>query len=308
MRNASCLALVLVATAAISRPAAAQVPLCVDVEAPAGDVDGLRRLVADELARHASHQVVERDCRTSLRVQLFEAAGNLYLTAQIDREVPVRYEMKDRAELADRLTEGLSLVLHSDPVYLAEDIEHYSAVQRLGHSLGVRGRNTYRVEMFEAVGRSGTNAVFATGAAFAVTRGSGHWQVLARAYLAGWPVRASGTDRTLQVLTGADAGLTYEFLDLATWSPYVSLCAGLQFQRYAGRELATDAGPTYLNQFLVDVSARVGFRFFRANDFDLDLFVQGYLPLHPAKDVDGALFGDKGLYTPSLQLGLGVGF
>ena len=308
MRNASCLVLVLIATAAASRPAAAQVPLCVDVEAPASDLDGLRRLVATELARHASHEVVERDCRTNLRVQLFEAAGVLYLTGQVDREVPVRFEVKDRAELADRLTEGLSLVLHSDPVYLAEDIEHYSEVQRLAHSLGVGGHTLYRVEMFEAIGRSGTNPVFATGAAFAVTRGSGHWQVLARAYLGGWPTRASGTDRTLQLVTGADAGLTYEFLDLATWSPYVSLCAGIQFQRYAGREVAADPGLTYVNQFLVDVSARAGFRFFRANDFDLDVFVQGYLPLHLAKDADGALFGDKGLYTPSLQVGIGVGF
>jgi hypothetical protein len=58
----------------------------------------------------------------------------------------------------------------------------------------------------------------------------------------------------------------------------------------------------------VTLSARAGVKFLRTHDYDLDVFVQGYLPLFNTKDADGALFGEKGLYTPSLQMGIGVGF
>jgi hypothetical protein len=291
-------------------PAAAwaQVPLCLEVRAPAADLDGFRTLVRTELDRHPTHAVVEDDCRSLLHVALVETAGVRFLTAQIDQEVPVRFRVKDPADLGDRLTEAIKLALHNDPVYLAEDITHYSEVQRLGHSIGVRGRNTWRFEVFEAMSRGGSNVVFATGGAFAVTRGADHWQVLARLYLAGWPGRPAGMDRVLQVMTGADAGLAYEFLPRASWSPYLGACAGLQYLRYAGREGPTDATLSYINQFGVTVGARAGVRFFRFHDFDLDLFAQGYLPLFLTKDQDGALYGEKGLYTPALQMGLGVGF
>jgi len=302
------LPLIALAVALAPGAASAEVPLCLDVQAPARDIEGFRALVTSEVGRHPSHRVVDKDCRSSLRVELFETTGVLYLTAQVDREVPVRYVIKQRSDLADKLADGLSLVLHNDPVYLSEDITHYSAVQRMGHAIGKGGRNTWRLEVFEAMSRGGTNAVFAPGGAFALSRGSGNWQVLARLYLAGWPASTSGTDRALKVMTGADAGLTYEFLDLASWSPYVSVCAGLQYLRYAGREQATDKGLAYVNQFGVTLSARVGIRFLRTNDFDLDVFAQGYLPLFNTKDTDNALFGEKGLYTPALQMGLGVGF
>ena len=52
-------------------------------------------------------------------------------------------------------------------------------------------------------------------------------------------------------------------------------------------------------------SLRVGARFFRASDFDLDVFVAGYLPLFSTNDPDSLLMD---AYTPSAQLGLGVGF
>jgi hypothetical protein len=290
-----------------SAPAAAEVTLCVEVRAPAADVEGLRTLVRTEVERHPSHVVVEADCASSLHVELFDAAGVRYLTAQIDREIPVRYAVSDPSELADRLAEGLSLVLHNDPVYLAEDITHYSEAERLAHSIGVAGRSTWRVELIQMIAPGGGNAAFATGAGFSMTRGSGNWQVMARVYLGGWAMDPDGTDRTLQVFTGADAGLTYEFLDRASWTPYLSACGGLQFLRYAGREKPGDTGLAFVNQIGVDLSARAGFRFFRLNDFDLDVFVAGYLPLFKTKDVDGALFGD-GIYTPSLQIGVGVGF
>lgn len=290
------------------RRAAAEIPLCLDVRAPATEADGLRRLVRVEVDRHPSHRVVSSDCRSSLAVELFDAAGARYLTAQIDHEVPVRFVIKDPIELGERVSEAVKLCLHNDPVYLTEDITHYDKLQRLGHSIGVRGRTTFRMELFEAVSRAETNAVFSPGVAFGVTRGSGYWQVLGRGYLGGWPASAPRTERALQAIAGADGGLTFEPLEKAFASPYVSACLGVQYLRFVGREQPMDTRVAFVNHLGLSASARLGVRFFRWNHFDLDLFAQGYLPFFVTKDVDGSLFGEGGLYTPSLQLGLGVGF
>jgi len=53
---------------------------------------------------------------------------------------------------------------------------------------------------------------------------------------------------------------------------------------------------------------RVGVRFLRTHDFDFDVFAGGYLPLFNTDDPDRPLFGEGGLYTPSVQVGVGVGF
>ena len=52
-------------------------------------------------------------------------------------------------------------------------------------------------------------------------------------------------------------------------------------------------------------SGRIGMRFLRQHNFDFDVFAIGYLPLTNAQDVDSPL---PKSYTPSLQLGLGIGF
>jgi hypothetical protein len=65
----------------------------------------------------------------------------------------------------------------------------------------------------------------------------------------------------------------------------------------ASVETAIKVGPV--------LSARAGVRLFRATSFDLDLFVAGHLPLFKTSDPD-TLVIDR--YTPSLQIGVGVGF
>lgn len=308
-RAALLLALALaVFVVSLARSAAAEISICVEVRAPAADLAGLRRLVESEIARHPSHHQVESGCRSHLLVELFEAGGARYLTAQLEHEVPVRFALRDALDLGDRLTEAVKLVLHNDPVYLTEDITHYSKLQRLGHSIGALGRFHPRVEIFEAISRGGTNAVFAPGAAFMLARGSGNWEAFGRVYLGGWPVKPSGADRALQVTTGLDAGLTFELLENAFASPYFSAALGAQFLRYAGRAQATTERTSYLHRLGLTASLRAGVRLFRWSSFDLDLFAQGYLPLFLTRDADGAVFGENGLYTPSLQLGIGVGF
>lgn len=288
--------------------AEAAISLCVDVRAPAADLEGLRKLVRAEIGKHPSHHTVESDCRSSLAVELFDTMGARYLTAQIDREVPVRFAIKEPLDLGERVSDAVRLTLHNDPVYLTEDITHYNKLQRLGHSVGVHGRFAFRVEIFEALSRGGTNAVFAPGAAIGLTRGSGHWQVLGRAYFGGSPGAIPGTDRALQVITGLDGGLSFEVLEKAFASPYVAACAGAQFLRFGGREQANGARVDHVNHLGVTASLRLGVRMFRWHTFDLDVFTQGYLPLFITRDADGALFSDGGLYTPSVQAGIGVGF
>ncbi len=219
----------------------------------------------------------------------------------------MRFAIEAPVELKARLEEAIRLVLHNDPVYLAEDIAHLSAVQRFGQSIIVRGRFIFRMELFETISAGEQRGHGARAGPRPDARlGSlaGPRQVLWR----GSPTSVTGTDRALQAMAGVDGGLTYELFDKAVWSPYVSGCAGVSFVRYIGREQAQSAQVSHLNDIGATLSARVGVRFFRWYNFDLDLFAQGYLPLYITKDVDGALFSEAGLYTPSLQIGLGVGF
>jgi hypothetical protein len=294
----------------VAAPALAQVPLCVEVRAPEAEAAGIRKLVLSELARHPSHPVVESGCTSRLLVEVFEAAGTRYLTARIGEEVPVRYAVKDDRDVETRLVEALSLVLHNDPVYLSEDITHYSEWQRLLHSVGKRGRNAYRFEVFEAMSRDGNGPVFVPGGAFSVTRGSGSWQVMARVYAGGLPAGTEGDRRKLRAIAGADAGITYEFLEKASWSPYLAAAAGVQYMRFEGMvpDGAGGRARDSIDEIGAVVSGRAGVRFLRWHDFDIDLWVAGYLPLFNTNDPDSTLFGSSGLYTPSMQAGIGVGF
>jgi hypothetical protein len=292
-----------------TRAAVAAVPLCLEVTAPPDDLRSFDKLVRLEIDRHPSHRVVESDCQSHLRVELFDAAGVRFITAQIDKEIPARFSVKEAVDLAPRLEDAIRLVLHNDPASLVEDMDHLDAVQRFGQAIIIHGRTAYRLESFEAVSRSGTGIVTIPGLALGVTRGSGNLQVLGRLYGGGAPGDTAGTDQALQVMAGLDAGLTFELFDnKAMWTPYVSGCAGVQFVRYAGREHAADTFLTYVDDIGATLSARLGVRFFRGYDFDLDLFAQAYVPLFVTKDVDNGFFGAAGLYTPSVQLGLGVGF
>jgi hypothetical protein len=291
----------------LPRVARAEIPICAEVRAPAAERGGLEKLLKSEIARHPSHRLVESGCRATLVLELFEASGARYLTAQLDQEVPMRFPIRDAADLGDRVIDAVRLVLHNDPVYLTEDITHFSSLQRLGHSIGVAGRWQFRLEIFETISRA-PNAVFTPGLAVGATRGSGNWQVLGRLYGGGLPASVEGTSRMLQLDVGADVGLTYELFEKAFASPYLSGCLGGQFLRFAGRQKATDKSLLYQGRLGLTASARAGVRFFRWHAFDLDVFVQGYLPLFLTRDPDGLLFSDAGLYTPSLQAGVGVGF
>lgn len=289
---------------------AAQVPLCLVIERPAGDpaLEAFPRLVEEAVAHHRSHVLVEADCQALLRVELWRVEGVLHLTARVGQQVPVRYAVRSGDDLAERVQEAVALCLQNEPVYLAEDIAHLSFMERMGLSIGRRGRTAWRVEMFEVVSRA-PHAVFATGGALGMSRGSGHWQLLARAYAAGSADRARGEDRALRALAGAEVGLAWESHEREDWTFYAGLSLGLQYLRFEGRIGPADGGRLEaINEVTGALGARLGFRFLRTRGFDLDLFVLGHLPVTATHDEDVPLWGDSGLYTPSLQLGLGVGF
>lgn len=303
---------IVLALALLSPLAQAQIPLCLEVNASQDGQDDFAKLVQDEIGHHPTHKLVEAGCRTRLTVDLYSAQGSLYLTARVNREIPVRFIIRDKGELEPRLKRAISLALHNEPVYLAEDITHYSALQRAMHSVLKKGNNTYRMELMQNMTfvTGSADVAFASGGAFGVTRGSGHWQVMARVFAAGWPERVISERKVLRVMAGAEGGVIYEFSELGSSTFYVSAGAGVQFVRFEGLDPQDSKRTLPLNAFLISLNARMGVRFFRFYDFDFDLYAAASLPLHPTSDVDvdTHMFGEGGAWTPSIQLGLGVGF
>jgi hypothetical protein len=285
-------------------PGSAAVTLCVEVKAPdAAAGEGLKKLVLDEIGHHPSHAAAAERCASRLYVELFEAGGSSYLTARIDRGVPARFAVKDGADLAEAVSKALRLVLGSDPVHLAEDITHYSAVQRAAHSVLVRGHNVLRVEAYEAAALWGGGAAFAPGGAAAISRGADHWQVFSRVYFGGLPGAVPPDGRILRIHAGGDAGAVYELDALSSWTFYAGAGAGVQVLQMEGR--VDGGGLAARTDVGVAGFLRAGVRFLRVYDFDCDLFAAAHLPVFFAGDVDSRL---PQAWAPTVTAGLGIGF
>jgi hypothetical protein len=282
------------------------IPICVEVRSDeAKELAGLRKLVLDELGHHPRRRVVERDCESRLLIDHFRLAGQTYLTARINSEVPVRFSVA-RDTLAEKLTEALRLVLRHDPVFLQRDVRELSAIQRAAHSVLRRGHTFVRLELFQTIAGSDRGASFAPGGAITLARGADHFQVFARAYLAGLPGGVGPDQRALRIQTGGEGGVAYEVSARSSASFYFALAAGLQYLRYEGQASPTDRGSLEIADKLgFALSGRVGVRLFRIHNFDCDLFAEGFLPFFKTSDPDAQIV-DR--YTPSLQLGIGVGF
>jgi len=300
--------LLLVATAAW-----AQVPLCVQVEASGTDQEGLRALVLDEVAHHPTHRVVglgpdATGCQARLYVELFTLDDARFLTARAAGAVPLRYAVPDAEALDRRVREAVARVLGTDPVLLAEDVTRLSAFQRAARSILKEGHTRWRVELVEALIRSRPDPSFTTGVGFGVTRGSGHWLAAVRAYVTGNPQGPLAEQRVVRTLSGLDAGLTWEASDRGTWSFYAHAGLGVQLLDVVADPSPVTFGADHLLEVGGVLQSRVGVRFLRHTDADVDLFVAGYVPMYLTNDQDNPVYGEGGLYTPSLQVGLGVGF
>jgi hypothetical protein len=281
--------------------------LCVSVSSDAGfDARQLEQMVLAILGNHPKFRIATTDCDTALDVSLFRFGDRFALTIRTHGAVPLRYTCNNAVDIKERLEEGIATVLRSDPVYLQRNIAEYSRGARLSHDIVVTGHNIFRLEIIETVTRGEKGATFAPGGAFAFSRGSRHVRVFGRVAGFGLPGDVRNDEIRLQFGLGVDAGLTYEFSETAPASFYLSTGAGFGFQRFEG---SIDGRRHTANNVMVQVLLRAGVRVLRLNDFDLDLFVTGYLPLHPVGDPDSPLFGDnQKTWTPSLQCGIGVGF
>jgi hypothetical protein len=207
------------------------------------------------------------------------------------------------------LAEGVALALGNDPEHLMQSIEGSSGLERMRQSILEKGRNTYRLEAFETLARTDTGSAFSPGLGFGVQRGADHWQIHARAYLTYSPSGVANESRALRLGSGLDVGLAYEFSRRAMTSPYVGAGVGIGFLRFEGLVNATDRSSIdYVETLGALTNVRIGIRTLRFFDFDTDVFVAGYLPLFKTHRIDSELFGEKGAYTPFVQVGLGVGF
>lgn len=293
----------------VSAEAWASVALCLSVRSDVSGASGFESLVRSEVGKHKSHHLVDKGCDSRLNVESFETNGTRYLTVQLDGEVPERTAIKNPGELEPKLAEAVTAVLGSDPMHLASDPTRLSSIERAARSVLVRGMNTYRMELFETMMRTDKNIAFAPGLAVGFARGADQWQIHARLHFAGSPEEVRGTDRVLKIATGMDLGVIYETSRRSPTSAYLGAGAGLVLLRVSGlvdpADRRTEMAVDHLGATL---NLRAGIRFLRLFDFDADAFVQGSIPTFATREVDDTLFGDDGIYTPFLQLGVGVGF
>jgi len=308
MRRLVCLLLVLACLGA-PRLASAAVPLCVRVKDSTRTDTGLEQLVKSELRKHTSHTLVEVNCSSRLIVELFNTGNVKYLSLGLEGEVPSRYAIANDSDLEPHLVDGITLALKSDPEFLIPSTGEASGIERLRQSTLVHGKNTYRLEVFETVARTDTQAAFASGIGFGVHRGAEHWQIFARAYFSASPSAVAQTARVLRIGSGLDLGIAYEFSRRAFTTPYVGAGVGVGLLRFEGLTDPTyEASADHVEKLGAMSSLRLGLRTMRLFDFDADVFLAGYLPLFKTSRVDATLFGDTGVYTPFVQLGVGVGF
>ncbi len=289
-------------------PARASIGLCLVTKAEPSQLPSFEKLVRSEVARHPSHQITKQHCESHLTVELFVFQGTTFLTVQLDSQVPERRPIPDPKEVASELSAAMTLVLGNDPVVLSADPARFGAMERATHSVLVRGQNTYQLELFERVARTDRNLAMAPGLGFSFQRGADQWAVFARGSVASSPFGVAGTDHSLALSAGADAGALFETGRRSATSPYLGAGLGLMLLRFEGRLDEADRDRT---QTVTDLGAtlnlRAGLHLLRALDVSVDLFTMLHLPLFVTKEVDHPLFGD-GVYTPMLEAGVGIGF
>ncbi len=293
----------------VSGLASAEVTLCLKAQSDRDDTAGLTSLIRSEVARHPSHRIVEQRCEQTLTADLFHAGTTRYLSLGIAGQVPERQSVPDGSPLDGAVTHAVSLVLGNDPLSLTEDPAKFSALERDAHSVLVKGHNTYRLELFQLVTRTDTNYPTTPGAAVSFARGAQHWQVFARLHASGWPGTVRGSHRVVKLSSGFDLGLQYETSLTGFATPYFGASIGMLLMSLDGRYVPSD--PKSLESVVsvgLDLGLRAGVRAMRWLDFDVDAFTAVRLPMFATHETDGHLFGDKGIYTPQLELGIGVGF
>jgi hypothetical protein len=281
------------------------VDTCVKVVTSRSDAAELERLVKSEVARHPTHVVVERDCRTTLEVELVEIAEGRFLTGRIGSQVPYRVRIEGKDGLVPALEELLRVVLHNDPVTL-EGPKQQSFLAASVDQLRRRGHNLYGLEAFEWIAPVGGSLEQLPGGALRIRREVASFFVGLRM---GGAFRVEGRRRLelrpmAEVAVHAEVGLFASSAADSTF--YASALVGIEHQRYAGPapllgEGATgDALATGLS-----LGLRGGVELLRTTDVRFDLFLQALVPAFVAHDIDGGVIH---AWVPSATIGGGVAF
>jgi hypothetical protein len=281
------------------------VTTCVNVVAARDDVDALERLVKSEVARHPTHVVVDRDCRTRLEVEIIEVKEGRFLTGRIGSQVPHRVRIEGKDGLTAALEELLRVVLHNDPITL-EGPRRQSWLSGSVDQLRRKGQNLYGAEMFEWIAVAQGNVHQMPGFALRLRREFGSWQVGLRLGGAIWPgpMHRSELDPALHVAAHAEVA---KFASaLADASAYASALVGVEYQRFRGpAPLLGDGAYGTASAVGLSLGLRGGVELLRTTDARFDLFVQVLFPVFVTKDDDGGVMRQ---WVPSAQVGGGVAF
>ncbi len=299
------LVILLAAGGLSSRPARAKVRVCVSFHGPAlKNPGGYLRLLESEMAHHLTHQVVRRNCATTLRLQYIQLDRGGYLTGQLQGAVPHRVPVARRAELPAKIREVVAFLLKREPVFLVENLGSSGLLAPPRLSLFRHGIYLVGVELTELVWWTNETYAALPSVALRLRRTTDRWFLGAQAGFAYNPqplpalpeahfLRYHGTARV-------EAGVL--FFPQGPAALYLSALVGVEYLQVYG-QVSDRRRDVVLALF--GLSLRVGVELLRLYTFRLDLFAQVNLPFHKTRDLDLPVID---AYTPSLQAGVGVSF
>ncbi len=286
-----------------TRPAAAQLRTCVEVEPGKTDREALARLVKSELDRHPSHRAAGDDCQAFLTVELIDLGtqNEKWVTGRINTQVPYR-EKIEADGVGPAVQRLLSVVLNNDPLIL-KGPEANSWLRRQGRALERRSVMHFGGEVYQLVSRVGSSFDTLPGLAVTVRREVSALHVGARLGGAFNPGREP--DR-LQLRAQFDAQVEAAFY--ASPSENTSLFAsglvGLVHYRFEGPAPfdGADAAGTATSSGL-SLGVRGGVETMRTADVRVLAFLQVMLPAFISRDPDHGVVDN---WIPSAALGAGL--
>src|SRR5260221_3372049 len=303
-RLAVLLALVVFLVAPAAR-AQGMVSTCVKVITSRGDAEELERLVRSEVARHPTHVVVEKECRTTLEVEMIEIAEGRFLTGRTGSQVPHRVRIEGKDGLVPALSELLRVVLHNDPIVL-EGPKEESFLGASLNQLRRKGQNLYGIEAFEWMAPVGGRLTQLPGAALRIRREVNSFYVGVRL---GAAFRLEGTQKlelhpTAHVAAHAEGGLFTAAMSDTSF--YVSALVGIEHQRYVGPAPLVGEGATGdALQTGLSLGLCGGVELLRTTDVRFDLSLQLLVPAFVTHDIDAGVIH---AWVPSAMIGGGVAF
>lgn len=285
----------------------AQVATCVFVDAGARDSGALERLVENELARHTSHQLSAEPCEATLRVELIdldaEMGGGLYLTGNMDGEVPHRVAVGKKG-MGRAVEELLRVVLHNDPRRLRGP-ERADWFARQRRAFRVRGINYFGAELYEVGALVDGRVVTLAGVALVVRREVDWFHFGARL---GGATSFSTTGEQLTLTSQVIAQLEAAMYSSSTAKTAVfgALALGLEYQRFRGPSgVSGDSSIEDGSVAGFSPGLRFGVELGRHTSMRASAFAQLLLPTFVSEDLDTEIVEQ---WTPSASIGAGLVF